>query len=85
MIAMLLSRARSNVHVLTVLPEIDTCQINRLHLVSLQYSSESLLTKLIAAKRASAEQLLTNRHDDEIASIADFSDDEEKEMCVISL
>jgi hypothetical protein len=43
-----------------------------------QDSRRFLLIKLIAAKRS-----LANGHDEEIASITDFSDDGEKEMCVI--
>lgn len=43
------------------------------------------LTKLTAAKRASTQRSLANGHDEEIASITDFSDDDEKEMYVISL
>lgn len=65
------------------LTEIDKCQINKSHLVSLQYSSGFPLIRIIAAKRASAQRSLTNRHDEEIASITDFSDDGEKDMCVI--
>jgi hypothetical protein len=63
---------------------IETCPTNRSHLVSLRrHSQRFLLIKLIAAKRESAQRSLANGHDDEIASITDFSDDGEKDMCVI--
>lgn len=58
-----------------------TCPTNRRHLVSLRkHSKRFLLIKIIAAKRASLQRSLANGHDDEIASITDFSDDGENEM-----